>query len=50
MPHAFADADGHRAVVHSRGDAARPVPERLHESTGFTAYTRTRTRIGAPTG
>ncbi|MBV7696811.1 GNAT family N-acetyltransferase [Streptomyces sp. TRM70350] len=48
--HAFADAGGHRATVYSRGDAAYPVPERLYESLGFTAYTRTHTYAGAPTG
>ncbi|WP_141720383.1 hypothetical protein [Streptomyces sp. Cmuel-A718b] len=48
--HAFADAGGHRAIVHSRGDAACPVPKRLYESTGFTAYTRTHAYVGRPTG
>ncbi|SCF91497.1 hypothetical protein GA0115280_119883 [Streptomyces sp. Cmuel-A718b] len=50
MLHAFADAGGHRAIVHSRGDAACPVPKRLYESTGFTAYTRTHAYVGRPTG
>lgn len=48
--HAFADAGGHRAIVYSRGDAAYPIPKRLYESLGFTAYTRTHTYVGAPTG
>ncbi|MFF4448332.1 GNAT family N-acetyltransferase [Streptomyces sp. NPDC001502] len=48
--HAFARAGGRRAIVYSRGDAAYPVPERLYESMGFTAYTRTHTFVGRPTG
>ncbi|MGW0593857.1 GNAT family N-acetyltransferase [Streptosporangium sp. NPDC002607] len=46
--HAFSDAGGHRAIVYSRGDAGYPVPKRLYESMGFTAYTRTHTYVGRP--
>jgi hypothetical protein len=46
----FADAGGHRAIVYSRGDAAYPIPKRLYGSSGFTAYTRTHTYVGTPTG
>lgn len=46
--HAFSDAGGRRAIVYSRGDAGYPVPKRLYESMGFTAYTRTRTYLGRP--
>ncbi len=47
--HAFARAGGHRAVVQARGDAAYPVPKRLYESLGFTAYARTYTYTRAST-
>ncbi|MBX9394799.1 GNAT family N-acetyltransferase [Streptomyces sp. TRM72054] len=43
--HAFALAGAHRAVVYARGDASYPVPRRLYESLGFTAYTRTRAYV-----
>ncbi|MGW1793004.1 hypothetical protein ACWCO0_29895 [Streptomyces tubercidicus] len=36
---------GRRAVVYCRGDAGYPVPKRLDESLGFTAYTRTHTYV-----
>ncbi|GAA2613348.1 hypothetical protein [Streptomyces tubercidicus] len=36
---------GRRAVVYCRGDAGYPVPKRLYESLGFTAYTRTHTYV-----
>ncbi|WP_327155385.1 hypothetical protein [Streptomyces tubercidicus] len=42
---AFAAAGGRRAVVYCRGDAGHPVPKRLYESLGFTAYTRTHTYV-----
>ncbi|MFC4894421.1 hypothetical protein ACFQVD_08615 [Streptosporangium amethystogenes subsp. fukuiense] len=45
---AFSDAGGRRAIVYSRGDAGYPVPKRLYESMGFTAYTRTHTYLGRP--
>jgi predicted GNAT family acetyltransferase len=48
--HAFAAAGGRRAVVYSRGDAAYPIPRRLYESMGFTAYTRTHTYAGRDRG
>ncbi|MEV5827828.1 GNAT family N-acetyltransferase [Spirillospora sp. NPDC052242] len=44
--HAFAAAGARRAVVYARGDTAYPVPRRLYESMGFTAYTRTHTYTG----
>ncbi|MGW8557921.1 GNAT family N-acetyltransferase [Streptomyces tubercidicus] len=42
---AFAAAGGRRAVVYCRGDAGYPIPKRLYESLGFTAYTRTHTYV-----
>lgn len=42
---AFAAAGARRAVVYCRGDAEYPVPKRLYESLGFTAYTRTHTYV-----
>ncbi|WP_431043593.1 GNAT family N-acetyltransferase [Streptomyces sp. P1-3] len=47
--HSFAAAGGRRAIVYTRGDADYPVPKRLYESMGFTAYTRTHTYVGPPT-
>ncbi len=42
---AFATAGARRAVVYCRGDTEYPVPKRLYESLGFTAYTRTYTYV-----
>ncbi|MFE3774542.1 GNAT family N-acetyltransferase [Streptomyces sp. NPDC059122] len=46
--HAFAQDDGHRAIVYARGDAAYPAPKQLYESMGFSVYTRTHTYVGQP--